>query len=130
MQKQPKGPIVLSLLVITVGVGWLLTALGWGLGIHWIWTLGLGVVGILTFVVSGGVDKVSIVVGPFLLAASFLSILRQTGRLSVDIEIPILVITIGVLLLLSHVLPIPNPRWFIPLPAESDSAKSRSTRQH
>src|SRR5437870_5764909 len=97
-QKQPKGPVGLALLIITVGIGWLLSAQGIGSGINWIWTLGLGMVGVTTFVVSGGLDKLSVVLGPFFLVASLLSILRQTGQLAFDIEVPILVILIGILL--------------------------------
>ena len=111
--KQAKGPLVLAILIITVGVGWLLTAQGIGPGIDWVWTLGLGVVGFLTFVLSGGVDKVSVVLGPFFIVASFLSILRQRGQLRVDTEIPILVILVGVLMLLARMPAVRTPRWAI-----------------
>ena len=46
-----RARLVLPLLIIVVGVGWLMTAQGVGTGIDWIWTLGLGVIGLLTFVV-------------------------------------------------------------------------------
>ncbi len=46
---QPRGPLILAILIITVGVGWLLTARGYAPGINWIWTLGLGVIGVLTY---------------------------------------------------------------------------------
>jgi hypothetical protein len=92
----------------------LLTVRGYGPGINWIWTLGLGVVGVFTFVLSGGVDKLSIVFGPFFLVGSLLSILRQTGRLNLDVEVPILVILVGVLLLLAQMPFVPLPKWFVP----------------
>lgn len=111
MKPQPKGPLVLSILIIIIGVGWLLSALEVGPGIFWIWTLGLGAAGILTFIVSGMVDKFSIVVGPFFLVCSILSILRQTGRLKIDIEIPSLVILIGVLMLVAQSRFVPVPKW-------------------
>jgi hypothetical protein len=101
-------------LIITVGVGWLLSVKGIGGGIDWVYTLGLGVVGAMTFVVSGGVDKLSIVVGPFCIVCSILSILRQTGRLQLDIEVPLLVILIGVLLLFAQWRIIPPPKWLTP----------------
>jgi hypothetical protein len=116
MHKTSKGPLILSILIITIGVGWLLTAQGFGPGVNWVWTLGLGVVGILTFILSGGVDKVSVVVGPFFLAGSVLSILRQTGNLGADLEVPILVILVGVLLLSAQLSAVPSPRWLVPLP--------------
>jgi hypothetical protein len=111
-----KGRVALALLIITLGVGWLLTAQGWGNGINWIWTLGLGIVGVLVFVVSGGIDKLSVVVGPLFLIASVLSILRQTGRVQIDLELPLLVIAGGVLLLVAQLPAIAVPRWLVPLP--------------
>lgn len=118
MSQPSKGPLVLAVLIITVGVGWLLTAQGFGPDINWVWTLGLGVVGVLTFVVSGGLDKVSVIAGPFFLVGSLLSVLRQTGRMSVDVEVPVLVILIGLLLLVAQCHCVPAPRWFEP-PAAS-----------
>lgn len=78
-----KLSLFLPLLLITVGVGWLLTTLGIAPHIDWIWILGLAVAGVLAFA-FGGFNKVSVVVGPFFLAASFLSLLRQTERMSID----------------------------------------------
>jgi hypothetical protein len=118
--KPSKGPLVLGLLIITVGVGWLLTAKGVAPGIDWVWTLGLGVVGIAAFVVSGGVDKVSLVVGPFFLIASGLSVMRQTGQLERDIEVPVLVILVGVLVVLAQMSFIPVPRWAVTRSMERD----------
>jgi hypothetical protein len=45
------------------------------------------------------------------LLASILSILRQTGRLGVNIEIPVLVIAAGLLMLVALMRFIPVPRW-------------------
>lgn len=112
-QPSPKKPIVLGILIMTVGLGWLLTAQGVGEGINWVWTLGLGVVGILTFVLSGGIDKASIVIGPIFITGSILSILRQSGQLKSDIEIPLMVILIGLLLILAQLRQIPVPRWLM-----------------
>ena len=109
--KQPKGLLVLSIFIITIGVGDLLTSLGIFPGIDWVWTLALGIVGILTIVLSGGLDKVSVVIGPFLLVASGLSILRQTGHLDPKLEASLIVILIGVLLFVSQLSAVPPPRW-------------------
>ena len=111
-----KGRIALAMLIITLGIGWLLTTQGVGPGINWVWTLGLGIVGVMVFVVSGGVDKLSIVIGPFFLIASILSILRQTSRIQLDVEMPVLVIAVGALLLLAQWPGIVAPRWRVPLP--------------
>lgn len=113
-----KGRVALAMLIITLGIGWLLTAQNVAPGINWVWTLGLGVVGVLVFVVSGGVDKLSIVIGPFFLIASVLSILRQTGQIRIDVEMPVLVIAVGALLLLAQWPGIVAPRWLVPLPRQ------------
>jgi hypothetical protein len=110
--------LILPVLLIVVGIGWLLTALDVGPGICWPWMLGLAAVGLLAFLVSGW-DKVSVVVGPFLIAASCLSLLRQTERLSVDIEVPVLTIVAGVLLLVARSPAIPLPKWIVEEPSRS-----------
>ncbi|MEM6553851.1 MAG: hypothetical protein AAF750_17170 [Planctomycetota bacterium] len=112
-----RGPVVLSVLIMALGVGWLLTSLGVGPGINWVWTIGLGITGVLVFVLSGGLDKCSIVVGPFFLLASGLSILRQTDRIDVNVQVPVLVIVIGVLLLVAQSRRVPIPRWCLPAEA-------------
>jgi hypothetical protein len=111
-----------------VGVGWLLSAQGFGPGINWVWTLGLGVIGILTLVVSKGLDKVSVVIGPFFLLASLLSVLRQTSQLSLEIEVPVLVISIGALLLVAQVPAIPKPGWFVAPPPAVEPGAPRKLR--
>jgi hypothetical protein len=52
-------------------------------------------------------------VGPFFIVASCLSLLRQTDRLHINTEVPILVITAGVLLLVARLPSIPAPDWLI-----------------
>jgi hypothetical protein len=123
MASNSRASLVIPILIIAVGTGWLLTAQGFAPGVNWVWILGLGVVGILTFVLSKGFDKVSVVLGPFFLLASLLSVLRQTGQLSVDTEVPLLVISIGLLLLVAHSPGIPKPRWYVPLPASGEDSK-------
>jgi hypothetical protein len=110
---EKNGPPILAILIITVGVGWLLTIKNVVPGINWIWTLGLLMAGILAFVISKGIDKFSVLAGPFFVVASILSTLRQTGRLSLDTEVPILVIVVGVLMLLAHSSLVPLPNWAI-----------------
>lgn len=106
-----KGPLILALLIVTVGIGWLLTAMNYVPEVNWVWTLGLAVVGLLAFVLAGGVNKMSIVIGPFFLAASSLSVLRQTQRVSPNIEAPVLVILVGVLIALACLPAVPVPHW-------------------
>lgn len=109
--------LILPLLLISVGIGWLLTALGVAPQIDWVWTLSLAVIGFLTFAV-GGFDKVTFVVGLFFIATSCLSVLRQSGRISINVEMPVLVIVSGVLMLIARYPLIPVPKWIV------DSAES------
>ena len=102
--------IVISLVTIALGTAWLLNTLDIIPGVNWIWTVGLGLAGVL-LLAMGGVNRLTIVTGPFLLVASVFSVLRQTGRLHVDQEVPSLVIVLGVLMLISQVAPLPNPNW-------------------
>jgi hypothetical protein len=122
--RQHKGLMLLSIFIITIGIGDLLTTLDIIPGVDWVWTLALAIVGILVIVLSGGLDKVSVVIGPFLLITSGLSILRQTGHLDPKIEASLIVILIGVLLLVSQLSNIPPPRWSTG-PADSGDKTSR-----
>lgn len=110
--KSSKGALVVPIMVITVGVGWLLTTQGYGAGIDWVWSLGLAVVGVLTLALSG-IDKVSIVIGPLFLIAGLFSVLRQAGRMNIDTEVPILVIVVGVLLMVAKLPAVPVPAWSV-----------------
>jgi hypothetical protein len=116
--KPDKKTLLLPALLIIVGVGWLLTTLGIVPGIDWVWTLGLAAVGFLTFLV-GGFDKVTFVAGVFFIVTSVLSVLRQTGRISLNVEVPILVILAGALLLIARHPLIPIPNW-VDDPAKSE----------
>ena len=105
-----RGSVWLPWLLITLGVAWLLSTLGFVPKIDWLWTLGLAVVGLLTLA-TGGINKFSIVVGPFFLLASLLSVLRQTGLLTLNLEVPVLLIAVGLLMLVARLESIPSPRW-------------------
>ncbi len=109
---KPDKTIVLPVLLIAVGVGWLLTVLGVAPGIDWVWTLALAVVGFLVFLV-GGFDKVTFATGTFFIVTSCLSVLRQTDRITIDVEMPILVVVAGVLLLIVRHRAIPAPQWIL-----------------
>lgn len=110
MNPSRKRGIALSILVVALGVAWLLNVYNVLPGVNWIWTGSLGVAGVLVFAVSG-LNQLTVLVGPFLIAGSVLSILRQTGRLRLDLEVPILLICFGVLLFLSYVLRLPLPEY-------------------
>ena len=99
---------VVPILVIVVGIGWLLNLQGLIPNVDWIWTCLLGVLGILLLAV-GGIDKLTAVIGPFLIVSSICSLLRQTGNLSVEKEVPILILALGILLLAANMLKLPAP---------------------
>jgi hypothetical protein len=107
-----KGAVAFSLAIMALGAGWLLTAKGVGEGIDWVWTIGLGVMGLIVFLVSGGFDKLSVVVGPMFMIASAMSLLRQSGRIAVNTEAPTLVIAFGAAMLLAQAPFIPYPKWY------------------
>jgi hypothetical protein len=118
--------LILPVLLIVVGAGWILTTLGVGSGIDWVWTLGLAAIGLLSFAV-GGWNKVTVVIGPFFIAATAVSLLRQTGRLGVEYEPPVLMIVAGVLLLIARSPAVPLPHWLTELPNGRKSAKQAAT---
>ena len=53
-----RSALLVPCLLIVIGTGWLLSALGVAPQINWIWTLGLAGIGLLSFVLSG-VHKLS-----------------------------------------------------------------------
>ncbi len=107
--------LIVPILIVTVGIGWLLTTLGIAPDINWVWTLGIAVAGVMMFIVSGW-NKMTLVAGTLLIVASCLSLMRQTGRISLDTEVPILVIVLGMLLLLARSRMIPAPDWVLDPP--------------
>jgi hypothetical protein len=107
-----KNSIAVPIVLIALGFGWLLTAHGVLPGVNWIWILALGIAGVLVLAV-GGIDKLTIVLGPFLMACSCLSLLRQTGYLDINTEVPLLVIVGGVLMLIPYIVPVPTPTWYL-----------------
>lgn len=106
--RSSKPVLAISLLIIGLGIAWLLNKLQiFGGQIDWIWVTGLGLSGILLLSLAK-LDRFNFVVGLSLIICSILALLRQTGVLKVDIEAPILFISVGLLLLLSHLLRLPT----------------------
>ena len=110
-------PVLVAVCLIALGTAWLLNNLGVMPGVEWIWTLGLASVAVVIIGISG-LDKLTVVVVPLLILASIASVLRQTGRLSANYEIPGLVIAAGLLVLVSHLSPLPPPAWLAEEPGE------------
>jgi hypothetical protein len=120
---QDRSSLILGILLVGLGGGWLLSSLGFIPSVDWAWSIGLAVVGVLAVALSG-FDKVSVVVGGFFLLASVLSVLRQIGSMSIDVEMPSLVIAAGLLVLIARSDSIPTPRWILKS-EPSDGAESR-----
>lgn len=99
--------VAISLLVIAVGVAWLLNTMNVIPGVNWVWTVGLAASGILLMMLTG-LNKLSVVIGPFLIVASILSLLRQQGTLHIDREVPYLIIALGALMLFSTMSSLPR----------------------
>jgi hypothetical protein len=100
----------MSAMTIVVGVGWLLNAMRVIPDIDWIWTGALALIGILALF-SSSLNRFSYIVGFFLLLASVMSVLRQTGRVTPNFEVPLLVIGFGLLTLTAELLRLPMPQW-------------------
>ncbi len=105
---ETRSMVIVAVLVIALGIAWLLNTLGVIPGVDWLWTGGLGVAGILVMA-ANGINRFTFVVGAFLLVSSVFSVLRQTGQLRPNIEMPVLFIIFGLLLLLSLILPLAPP---------------------
>jgi hypothetical protein len=99
------------ILITTVGTGWLLTVRGVIPGVQWVWVLVLAVLG--AFLLCVNVNKVSVAVGPSLMAAAALSMLRQTRWIAINTEVPLLTMIVGSLWTAAYLLPVPLPAWII-----------------
>lgn len=109
-KSHPARGTAFPLFLITLGTGWLLTSRGVFPGVNWLWVLALGGAGALCLLLWG-LDKATFFIGSMLMLTSVASVLRQTGRLELNTEIPSLVIASGVLMILARWLPIRWPEW-------------------
>ncbi len=109
MGKPSKG-VVAPVLIMGVGIGWLLNVMDVFETVDWVWPVCLAVGAILVIVFGGG-NKLAFVFGPFLLISSLFSVLRQVGRLRLNLEVPLLVIILGLLWLIAELLKLPTPEW-------------------
>jgi hypothetical protein len=106
--KTSKPAIAISLLIIALGIGWLLNTMRvFGGHIDWIWVSGLGISGLLLLSLAK-LDRFNFVVGTSLIICSILALLRQAQVIEVNIEAPVLFISVGLLLLLSHLFRLPG----------------------
>lgn len=57
-----------------------------------------------------GLDKLTFSIGAFLMVGGVFSILRTQGMISLEVELPVLVISFGALMGLSELLPLKPPQ--------------------
>lgn len=91
--------VAIPVMIMAVGTLWLLNVLQVMPGVDWIWTGGLIIAGLLTILMGGRTQR-TLVIGPFLIVAGIMSLLRQGGWISAEVEVPILVIALGTIMLL------------------------------
>jgi hypothetical protein len=101
--KDATTPIVL----IVIGAAWLLNSLHWLPEVHWLWILGLSGAGVAILAVDG-FTKSSVVAGPLLIVAGLLSFFYQYYGLGWRFIIPIMLISAGLLMLISRSPSIPE----------------------
>jgi hypothetical protein len=88
---------VIPILIVGFGAMWMLDALDIALPLAFVWTCMLFAIGI-AILAGTGFNKEGFPWGMFFLAAGTCSILRQAHVLAVRVELPLLVIVLGVLL--------------------------------
>lgn len=99
--------LVIPVLLMAFGIGWLLNGLELLPGVDWGWSIGLAACGVITLV-AVGINRRSVVVSGFLVVASVLSIARQQYNMPIKVEVPLLVITLGVLMLIGTLAKLPE----------------------
>jgi hypothetical protein len=105
-----KKSVIFAVATITIGAAWLMNSMNILPGVEWIWTLGLAVTGALVIAVYG-LDRVTVVAGPFLFVGALFSLLRQMDMMAVKYEAPALFIIFGLLVLVSALSRLKPPSW-------------------
>ncbi len=108
-----RGWFAMGITLICVGGVWLLASLGYLPEINWVWVLMLFTLGLVPLL-AAGLNKLTFISGGFFFAASISSVLRQTGKLAVNVEVPSLIIIAGILTLIAMALRIKTPTWLVP----------------
>jgi hypothetical protein len=98
---------IIPALIAGFGVLWMLDTLGIVPPLNVVWTLGLLAVGIGVFAGSG-FHKESFPWGSFFIACAVCSVLRQMDVLTLRVELPLLVIILGILLGINQTAMIPS----------------------
>ncbi|NEX59637.1 LiaF transmembrane domain-containing protein [Noviherbaspirillum galbum] len=99
----------LPVILIVLGAGWLLHSLNLLPDVHWLWIICLAGAGVGILLVEG-FTKSSVISGPLLILAGFMSFCRQTYRVGWGVIIPVMLIAAGILMLVSRSPSIPESR--------------------
>ncbi len=108
VMRKARMNFVVPIVIVILGVSWLLDSLDVAPGVNWVRTVGLATAGVLVPVI-GGIDKLTVVMCPFLITTSVCELMRQTGSLKQSEEMPILLIVLGALVLVEQILRIRTP---------------------
>ena len=98
---------LIPIIIILFGVSWLLAEYNLVDVSQTLWTGGLFISG-CALLMAKGFNKESFVPGSFLLICAIFSILRAANLITIEKEMPILVIIIGVLLIFNRTALIPH----------------------
>ncbi|MGH8801781.1 MAG: hypothetical protein ACREX6_05740 [Casimicrobiaceae bacterium] len=107
----------LPVTLIVIGMGWLLWEFRLFPNVDWIISIGFAIAGIAVLVLDG-VNKNSIVLGPFLIAVGIVWIAHGRYWIGWGFIIPALLILLGVLLLVARSPKVPERRS-PPVPPQS-----------
>jgi len=94
------------LLIITAGTGWLLNSSAFQPEVDWTFMLLIAMFGIIFMI--NGINRISVICGPWLIIASLLYYLRKTAIINDSISWPILVIVLGILMMISRFSNLPD----------------------
>jgi hypothetical protein len=106
-----KKGVIISLLLILTGIGWLLTINNVMENVNWVWPIFLFSVGVISLGFYG-INKVNFSIGTVFIISSATSILRQNGKITFQLEIPILLIFLGIFMLISFLINLKTPDIF------------------
>ncbi len=97
---------------MTFGLGWFLNVISILPKVNWFLTLSVAACGLI-FLITDKINKFNFVIGMFLITVSISSIFRQLEKITLDMEVPVLVIVLGLLMFIAQAMKLPNPDWII-----------------
>jgi len=110
MMKGSLHYMLVSMLTIGLGAAWLLNLFPTLPNAGWVWTMGLGVSGMLILALCG-INKLTVVTGPLLIIVATMTAMQMMGRMQSHQQVPMLMVALGALMLLSSMAPVPLPGW-------------------